>query len=121
MLLNAAHDRLNEVASTTCMQCEIKCVDSNLSKKKELTNGIKYTTIKILPELNNLNAANSLHVMCLNCLAAKTNSVKKNKEKVNSNGNYTINCNICDSEHYLNKPVFENTFKYEESCKCVIF
>ena len=107
MLLNAAHDRLNEVASTTCMQCGIKCINSIPGKKKELDNesNSKYTAIKILPELNNLNAANSIHIMCLSCLSAKTNSVKKNKEKVNSNGNYTINCNICDSEHYLNKPI----------------
>ena len=118
VLLNAAHDRLNEVAATTCMQCEIKCIEVT---DKGPINTIKCTTIKTLPELNNLNAANSLHIMCKNCLASKTNSVKKNKEKVNNNGNYTLYCNICDSEHYLNKGVFEATFKIDEPSKCVIF
>lgn len=118
VLLNAAHDRLNQVAATTCMQCEIKCIEIN---NQVAVNANKYTTIKILQELNNLNAANSLHVMCKNCLNAKTNNVKKKKEKVNSNGNYTIYCNICHSEHYLNKATFEATFKIEEICKCIIF
>jgi len=121
------------------MTCETKCVDENsknevIPAKKskdtvrcgELTKrdnplSLKYAHVKILPETDK-NIANSLHVMCRNCLNAKTNNLKKNKEKRNITGNYVIYCNICDCDHNMNKGVFESTFhEHGEACKCIIF
>ncbi len=118
ILQTAALDRLNEVATTTCYQCEKKCIDIS---KKVVTHQTPSINIKILPEVKNLNVANSYHIMCKKCQSSKINDIKKNPDKINSNGNYSIYCNICDTEHYLTKSIYESIYNKEEACKCIIF
>ena len=82
---------------------------------------LKFSNIRLINYQESFSQVNGTHIMCKNCLTSITNSIKKKPAKAEKDGNYALECKICNTNHLMTKESFDATFKVEEPCKCLIF